>query len=70
LWATTENGKINRTATDHYRWDLDGRRHSWMGLEKDMPRREQLVTLFRPFLERLAASDLSPRTIQKHVDNV
>jgi hypothetical protein len=41
-----------------------------MGLEKDLPPGEQLVALFRPFLEHLAASDLSPKTIQKHVDNV
>ncbi len=41
-----------------------------MGLEKDMPPGEQLVTLFRPFLEHLAASNLSPKTIQKHVDNI
>jgi hypothetical protein len=41
-----------------------------MGLEKDLPPGEHLVTLFRPFLERLAASNLSPKTIQKHVDNM
>jgi hypothetical protein len=41
-----------------------------MGLEKDLPPGEQLLALFRPFLEQLAASDLSPKTIQKHVDNV
>ena len=41
-----------------------------MGLEKDLPSGEQLLTLFRPFLEYLAASDLSPKTIQKHVDNM
>jgi hypothetical protein len=41
-----------------------------MGLEKDLPPGEQLIALFRPFLERLAASDLSPKTVQKHVDNV
>jgi hypothetical protein len=41
-----------------------------MGLEKDLPPGEQLLTLFRPFLEHLAASDLSPKTIQKHVDNM
>ena len=41
-----------------------------MGLEKDLPPGEQLVDLFRPFLEHLAASDLSTRTIQKHVDNM
>jgi hypothetical protein len=41
-----------------------------MGLEKDLPLGEQLLTLFRPFLEHLASSDLSPKTIQKHVDNM
>ena len=41
-----------------------------MGLEKDLPPGEQLLTLFRPFLEYLAASDLSPKTIQMHVDNM
>jgi hypothetical protein len=41
-----------------------------MGLEKDLPPGEQLIALFRPFLEYLAASNLSPKTIQKHVDNV
>jgi len=41
-----------------------------MGLEKDLPPGEQLVSMFRPFLEHLAASDLSPKTIQKHVDNM
>jgi len=28
------------------------------------------VACFRPFLDALAASDLSPKTIQKHVDNL
>lgn len=41
-----------------------------MGLEKDLPPGEQLVALFRPFLEHLAASALSPKTIQKPVDNL
>jgi hypothetical protein len=41
-----------------------------MGLEKDLPPGEQLIVIFRPFLEYLAASDLSPKTIQKHVDNM
>jgi len=41
-----------------------------MGLEKDLAAGEQLVMMFRPFLEHLAASNLSPKTIQKHVDNV
>jgi hypothetical protein len=41
-----------------------------MGLEEDLPPGEQLLTLFRPFLQDLAASNLSPKTIQKHVDNI
>jgi hypothetical protein len=41
-----------------------------MGLEKDLPPGEQLIALFRPFLEYLVASNLSPKTIQKHVDNM
>ena len=41
-----------------------------MGMEKDLPPGEKLVACFRPFLEALVASDLSPKTIQKHVDNL
>jgi hypothetical protein len=74
--ATARTTKINRAATlprhglEHYCRDLNGWPRSWMGLEKDLPPGEQLVTLFRPFLEYLAASNLSPKTIQKHVDNM
>ena len=68
--------KINRAATtrlhgvEHYCRNLNGWPRSWMGLGKDLPPGEHLVTLFRPFLEHLAASNLSPKTIQKHVDNM
>ena len=41
-----------------------------MGMENDLPPGEKLVACFRPFLEELVASDLSPKTIQKHVDNL
>jgi len=41
-----------------------------MGWEKDLPPGERLVACFRPFLEDLVASDLSPKTIQKHVDHL
>lgn len=74
--ATTKTSKINRRATpprhdlEHYCRDLSSWPRSWMGLENDLPPGEQLVMLFRPFLEHLAASDLSPKTIQKHVDNL
>jgi hypothetical protein len=74
--TTTKTSKINRGATpprhdlEHYCRDLSSWPRSWMGLENDLPPGEQLVMLFRPFLEHLAASDLSPKTIQKHVDNL
>jgi hypothetical protein len=41
-----------------------------MGLEKDLPPGEKLVTCFRPFLEHLVGAQLSPKTIQRHVDNL
>jgi hypothetical protein len=41
-----------------------------MGWEKDLPPGEKLVAFFRPFLEHLASSDLSRKTIQNHVDNM
>src|SRR5882757_8309896 len=77
-WRSTTAGttKINRAACsprhdlEHYCRDLNGWPRSWMGLEKDLPPAEKLVARFRPFLEALAASDLSPKTIQKHVDNM
>jgi hypothetical protein len=54
----------------HYCRDSNGWPRSWMGLEEHLPPGEQLLTLFRPFLERLASSNLSPKTVQKHVDNM
>ena len=41
-----------------------------MKWEKDLPAGEQLVACLRPFLEDLVASDLSSKTIQRHVDNL
>lgn len=41
-----------------------------MGFEKDLPPGEKLVACFRPFLEHLVASDLSRKTIRKHIDNL
>jgi len=75
-WTTAGTTKITRAATaphhtlEHYCRNLNDWPRSWMGLEKDLPPGEQLVNLFRPFLEHLAASALSPKTVQKHVDNM
>ena len=72
----TARTTVNRTTTrlhhdvEHYCRDLNGWPRSWMGLEKDLPPGEKLVACFRPFLEALAASQLSPKTVQKHVDNL
>ncbi len=41
-----------------------------MGWEKDLPPGERLVACFRPFIEYLAVSSLSQKTIRKHVDNL
>ncbi len=50
--------------------DLDHWPRSWMGLEKDLPPGEQLLLYFRPFIEHLASSSLSPKTVRRHVDNL
>jgi len=41
-----------------------------MGVEKDLPPGEALIVCFRPFIEHLVASGLSPKTIRNHVDNL
>lgn len=41
-----------------------------MGLDKDLPPGEALIACFRPFIEHLVASGLSPKTIRQHVDNL
>ena len=41
-----------------------------MGLEKDLATGEQLLACFQPFLEQLASSNLTPKTIRRHVDNL
>ena len=75
--AKAKTSKINRTApvlpslVERYcRRGLADWPRSWMGLEKDLPPGEELVACFRPFLEHLVGSDLSPKTIQRHVDNL
>jgi hypothetical protein len=74
--ATAKTSTINRATpvssalVERYCRGLDGWPRSWMGWEKDLPPGEKLVASFRPFLEDLVASDLSPKTIQRHVDNL
>jgi hypothetical protein len=70
-----KTAQVNRAATpasaaSAYGRDLDNWPRSWMGLEKDLPPGEALVVCFRPFIEHLANSSLSPKTIRRHVDNL
>src|SRR5713226_7419118 len=53
-----------------YGTDLENWPRSWMGWEKDLPPGEKLVACFRPFIEHLASSSLSRKTIRKHIDNL
>jgi hypothetical protein len=74
--TSAKTSTINRAAPaspallERYCRDLNGWPRAWMGMEKDLPPGEKLVACFRPFLEVLVVSDLSPKTIQKHVDNL
>jgi len=74
--ASAKTSTINRGAPappallESYCRGLADWPRAWMGLEKDLPPGEKLVACFRPFLQELIASDLSPKTIQRHVDNL
>jgi len=75
--SKTKTSRVNRatkpvaaTEVVAYCRDLDRWPRSWMGLEKDLPPGEQLLACFRPFIEHLASSTLSPKTIRRHVDNL
>jgi hypothetical protein len=77
MLAKTKTSRVNRATTpvaspdvSAYGRDLDNWPRSWMGLEKDLPPGEELVTCLRPFIEHLASSSLSPKTIRRHVDNL
>ena len=61
---------VRHSDVSAYCRDLDNWPRSWMGLEKDLPPGEQLLACFRPFIEHLASSRLSPKTIRRHVDNL
>jgi hypothetical protein len=62
---------VSAAELERYCRGLNDWPRAWMGWEKDVPPGEKLVACFRPFLEYLVAcADLSPKTIQKHVDNL
>ncbi|SRR6266403_3294887 len=61
---------VEATDVSTYCRDLDRWPHSWMGLEKDLRPGEELLPQLRLFIEHLAWSGLSPKTIRRHVDNL
>src|SRR6202795_4243656 len=72
-----KTARVNRTApsapscdASAYCRDLDNWPRSWMGLDQDLPPGEELVACLRPFIEHLASSSLSPKTIRRHVGNL
>ena len=72
-----KNSRVNRAtkavaAIDVavYCRDLDEWPTLWMGVEKDLPPGRALVVCFRPFIENLASSGLTPKTIRQHVANL
>jgi hypothetical protein len=77
MMAKAKTSSVNRApapvaAVDvsaHFR-DMNNWPRSWMGLRKDLPPGEALVVCFQPFVEHLAASGLSAKTIRQHVDNL
>jgi hypothetical protein len=42
---------------------------SWAGSAADLPVGEGLVAEIRPFIQHLADSGLSPKTVRRHLDN-
>src|SRR5215831_7423118 len=74
--SKTKNSRINRVTqpaanrVSAYCRDLGRWPRSWMGVEKDLPIGDELVACLRPFIEHLASSSLSPKTIRRHVDNL
>lgn len=77
MTAKGKTSRVNRatpaavaTEVSAYCRDLDRWPNSWMGLEKDLPPGEQLLTCLRPFIEYLATTTLTPKTIRRHIDNL
>jgi len=65
----TPTPAVTSPRTQAYGHDLHAWPRSWRGGEEDLPPGEELVACFRPFIACLAASDLAPTTIRRHVDN-
>ena len=75
--ATRKTSRVNRAIpaaatakVSAYCRGLDRWPISWMGLEKDLPPGEQLLTCLRPFIEHLATASFTPKTIRRHIDNL
>jgi hypothetical protein len=68
--TNTNSPPLAAAALMPYCRDLQEWPERWMGEEKDLAPGRKLVAYFTPFLLDLAASGLSKKTIQRHVDNL
>lgn len=74
--AKAKTSRINRATQSAapdvsvYCGDLEKWPRSWMGMEKDLLPGNGLIACFRPFIEYLAGTGLSSKTIRRHVDNL
>ena len=50
--------------------DLNEWPRTWMGFPKDVPPGEKIVACLRPFLTHLIQTQLSRKTLRKHVNNL
>jgi hypothetical protein len=68
--STTPQHSPSLSALPTFCQDLDTWARSWRGDDDDVAPGQRIVEYFRPFLLHLAASNLSQKTIRKHVDNL
>jgi hypothetical protein len=50
--------------------DINNWPDSWMGMSEDICYGKEIVKLFKPFISFLKESSLSPKSINRHIDNL
>lgn len=76
--ARTASGSGAKESARHTRGKIAEQWHakmaewpnSWAGLREDIPLGKRLLSELAPFVTHLAASELSPKTVRRHVDNL
>jgi hypothetical protein len=50
--------------------DIDNWPYSWQGLDEDIAYGKAIVRLFKPFIRSLKESALTPKSINRHINNL